>query len=127
MINLVVDEAYAFDYLSILEVKKNKSSFSNNAWSICYNNLKNQFNSQKWQLMMSSEEYQNMIKANELTFDAVNKAKTNNVTAQHVDYCNYQRHLAKQDFQKKFFNTNLNEEKFGYEKYENSCLNTNKE
>jgi len=31
MINLLVDEAYAFDYLSILEIKKQKSSISNDA------------------------------------------------------------------------------------------------
>ena len=33
MISLKVDEAYAFDYLSILEVKKQKSSISNDAWA----------------------------------------------------------------------------------------------
>jgi hypothetical protein len=52
-----------------------------------------------------------------LTFDAVDKAKTNEVTAQHVDYCNYQRHTAKQNFQNKFFNSDLSEVKIGYEKY----------
>ena len=67
--------------------------------------------------MIYSEEYKNMIKANELTFDAVDKAKNNEVTAQHVDYCNYQRHAAKQNFQKKFFTSDLSELKIGYEKY----------
>ena len=117
MINLLVDEAYAFDYLSILEIKKQKSSISNNAWIKCYVYLQNQFDNEKWSHMMHSKEYESMIKANELTFDAVNKAKNNEVTAQHVDYCNYQRHSAKQNFQKKFFTSDLSELKIGYEKY----------
>jgi len=117
MINLLVDEAYAFDYLSILEVKKQKSSISNDAWAKCYVYLQNQFDNEKWSHMMHSKEYENMIKANELTFDAVDKAKNNEVTAQHVDYCNYQRHSAKQNFQKKFFTSDLSELKIGYEKY----------
>ena len=117
MINLLVDEAYAFDYLSILEVKKQKSSISNDAWAKCYAYLQNQFDNEKWLHMMHSKEYEKMIKANELTFDAVDKAKNNEVTAQHVDYCNYQRHIAKQDFQKKFFTSDLSVLKIGYEKY----------
>jgi uncharacterized protein with PIN domain len=117
MINLLVDEAYAFDYLSILEIKKQKSSISNDAWAKCYVYLQNQFDNEKWLHMMHSKEYENMIKANELTFNAVDKAKNNEVTAQHVDYCNYQRHSAKQNFQKKFFTSDLSELKIGYEKY----------
>jgi hypothetical protein len=122
MISIEVDEAYAFDYLSILEVKKQKFSSAIETWSRCYLNLQTQFNSEKWFLMINSEEYKNMIKANLLTFDAVDKAKNNEVTAQHVDYCNYQRHTAKQNFQKKFFNNNLCELKIGYNKYESSTL-----
>ena len=117
MILLNVDEAYAFDYLSILEVKKQKSFSAVESWLKCYAHLQTQFDSEKWFLMINSEEYNNMIKANELTFDAVDKAKNNEVTAQHVDYCNYQRHTAKQNFQKKFFTSYLSELKMGYEKY----------
>ena len=116
MINLNVDEAYAFDYLSILEIKKEKSS-NNKQWLDCCLYLQNQFESEKWLSIINSEEYKNMIKANLLTFDAVDKAKNNEVTAQHVDYCNYQRHAAKQNFQKKFFTSDLSELKIGYEKY----------
>lgn len=117
MISLNVDEAYAFDYLSILEVKKQKSFSAVEAWSKCCVHLQTQFDSEKWFSIINSEEYENMIKANELTFIAVDKAKNNEVTAQHVDYCNYQRHVAKQNFQKKFFTSDLSELKIGYEKY----------
>ncbi len=116
MINLNVDEAYAFDYLSILEIKKEK--FSNTKqWLDCSLCLQNQFEPEKWLSIIHSEEYKSMIKANLLTFNAVDKAKNNEVTAQHVDYCNYQRHTAKQNFQKKFFTSDLSELKIGYEKY----------
>ena len=53
-----------------------------------------------------------------MTFEAVNKAKNNEITAKDVDYCNYQRHIAKINFQKKFFSCDINEVKIGYEKYE---------
>lgn len=119
MINLNVDEAYAFDYLSILDIKKQKDSKNYKFWNHSYVFLQNQFESEKWNQMINSEEYKNMLKANQLTFDAVDKAKTNQVTAQYVDFCNYQRHIAKENFQKKFFTCALNETKIGYEKYEN--------
>ena len=118
MISILVDEAYAFDYLSILEVKKQKSSISNDAWSNCYIYLQNQFDNENWLYIINSKEYESMIKANELTFDAVDKAKNNEVTAEYVDLCNYQRYVAKQNFQKKFFNSELKEQKLGYEQYQ---------
>lgn len=114
MINLLVDEAYAFDYLSILEVKKQKSSDSNKAWLNCWSHLQNQFEPEKWLSMIYSQEYKSMIKANLLTFEAVDKAKTNKVPAKYVDDCNYQRYLAKQNFQNKFFKSKLSEIKIGY-------------
>jgi len=117
MINLLVDEAYAFDYLSILEIKKNKNPKNYGNWFSCYTYLQNQFDNNKWTSMISSLEYKEMIKANQSTFEAVDKAKNNLVTAKDVDFCNYQRHLAKQKFQQKFFNSNLSETKIGYEKY----------
>jgi hypothetical protein len=125
MISLLVDEAYAFDYLSILEVKKEKTSSNHEAWFNCWKHLRNQFESEKWLLMICSEEYKNMIKANKLTFEAVDKAKTNEVTAQYVDFCNYQRHIAKENFQKKFFSKSLSEVKIGYDKYENKSTINN--
>ena len=125
MILLQVDEAYAFDYLSILDLKRQKYSDNHDAWMRCYIFLQNQFDSKKWLSMIESEEYKNMIIANTLTFDAVDKAKNNQVSAQHVDYCNFQRHTAKKQFQKKFFDNNLSELKIGYEKYENRSSDAN--
>ena len=121
MINLLVDEAYAFDYLSILHIKSEKNNFSGKPfdnWKKCYDYLKIQINNDDlWNVIIDSNEFFNMIQANLKTFEAVNKAKSNEVTAQDVDFCNYQRHVAKECFQKKFFNSSLSEQKIGYEKY----------
>jgi hypothetical protein len=117
MIKLLVDEAYAFDYLSILDLKRQKSSDSYDAWINCYKYLQNQFDNDKWLSMIYSSEYKEMLKANTLTFDAVEKAKNNEVSAQYVDECNYLRYKAKQNFQKNFFSESLSELKLGYEKY----------
>jgi hypothetical protein len=120
MIKIEVDEAYAFDYLSILLIKKDFSEKSFNQWFQCFDFLRKQIGNEIiWSDMINSDEFKKMIEANQLTFDAVNKAKNNEITARDVDYCNYQRHIAKINFQKKFFSCDLNEIKIGYEKYEN--------
>lgn len=117
MINLLVDEAYAFDYLSILEVKKEKNPQNYNTWLQCYKILSDQFDPKKWSLMINSEEYKQMIVANLHTFEAVDKAKRDEVSAKYVDECNYERYVAKQKFQSKFFDSKLCEQKIGYEVY----------
>lgn len=114
MINLLVDEAYAFDYLSILEIKKEKNPENVGDWLRCYSHLMSQFDNDDWINIIYSKEYKNLLNANALTFDAVDKAKTNQVSAKYVDDCNYQRYLAKQNFQNKFFKSNLSEKKIGY-------------
>ena len=117
MINLLVDEAYAFDYLSILEIKKNISFANDKSWSACYSYLQSQFDNEKWESMINSDEYKKMIEANTLTFEAVDKAKKNQVTAKDVDFCNYKRYIAKQNFQIEFFKKNVSEVKIGYDEY----------
>lgn len=118
MLLLKVDEAYAFDYLSILFVKKELSDKNKQNWNSCYDFIKQQINDETlWNKIINSYQFQEMINANTITFDAVNKAKNNEVTAQYVDKCNYLRHSAKENFQKEFFKSDLQEQKIGYEKY----------
>jgi hypothetical protein len=118
MIDIKVDEAYAFDYLSILYIKKDFSEINMKNYQLCYEHLKKQINNNHlWHSIIESDEFKAMIEANKITFDAVNKAKNNEVTAQYVDKCNYSRHVAKEKFQKIFFNSDLLEQKLGYEKY----------
>lgn len=121
MINIQVDEAYAFDFLSILYIKSEKNNFSGQPfdnWKKCYDYLKIQIdNDNLWNNIIFSQEFKNIEIANLKTFDAVERAKSNEVTAQYVDKCNYERYLAKKQFQNKFFPTQITETKIGYEKY----------
>lgn len=101
MITILVDEAYAFDYLSILVVKKS------DLYNTIYEHLSSQIKS--FDLILDSEEYKNMIKANQLVFDCVDRARYGSISAKELDDANMQRHYAKQQLQLKFFNNSLTE------------------
>jgi hypothetical protein len=105
MLNLKVDEAYAFDYLSILEIKKNKTKNNFNNWINCFNDLKNQLDHQLFDEIIKSEEYKCMIAANSNTFDAVEKARYGQISAKEVDDYNMKRYKVKIKLQNKFFPT----------------------
>jgi hypothetical protein len=105
MLNIQVDEGYAFDYLSILEVKnkklKTEVSFLN--YQNCLFFLKNQLSENLFNSIISSEEYNNLIDANTKTFDAVDKARYGQISAKEVDDLNMLRYTYKVKLQNKFF------------------------
>jgi hypothetical protein len=112
MINLLVDEAYAFDYLSILEVKKNLSldPQKQKAFADCKNFLSLQLSN--FYEIYSSDEYHDLYDINKKTFDLVDLARNNgNVTAKQVDDANMERFYRKRDLQSKFFSSQLVESK----------------
>lgn len=114
MINLNVDEGYAFDYLSILEVKKNlfPSESKIQTYRQCADFLRQQINDRLFDEIILSKEYHNLYKANKKTFDLVDLARNNGqVTAKEVDDSNMERFFCKQKLQNKFFNGKLTEEK----------------
>lgn len=111
MINICVDEAYAFDFLSILEIKKNRSEQAMINWHNCFNYLKAQLPSDLFTLIINSHEYRNMIEINQMTFDAVEKARYGNISAKEVDDVNMERHHAKIALQNKFFPNKITEYK----------------
>jgi len=111
MINLLVDEAYAFDYLSILHVKKTVNTLVEKIWKDSFSNIEKQIGQKKMQEIIYSKEYQNMIEANQITFDAVEQARYGKITAKEVDEANMLRYRRKKELQKKFFNKNLLEYK----------------
>lgn len=118
MINLNVDEAYAFDYLSILFIKRERNPNSFDAWNNCSNFLKNQLGDELFNSIINSKEYSDMIDANLKTFNMVDLAKEDKCTARDVDVCNYERYKAKINLQNSFFDNKITEVKIGYEKYE---------
>lgn len=103
MIDLLVDEGYAFDYLAILEVKKNNNPEQSEVWMSCSAYLSSQFPQETWRNLISSKEYSKMVEVNQKTFNAVDKARYGEITAKEVDICNMQRFEAKQAFRNKFF------------------------
>ena len=109
MINLLVDEGYAFDYLSILHVKKNINQQVESSWKDCFFYIQNQIGEKKMYQIIHSKEYQEMIEANQITFDAVEKARYGEITAKEVDEANMLRYEKKCELQKKFFNYNMKE------------------
>jgi len=109
MIDLLVDEAYAFDYLSILHVKKELNEKVAPNWHNCYIHIEKQISSDLMNKIVNSQEYHNMINANKITFDAVEKARYGNITAKEVDEANMLRYKRKLELQNKFFNNILTE------------------
>lgn len=112
MIKLLVDEAFAFDYLSILEIKKDINSFTNATWHACKENLGYEIGQNLLEQILISQEYANMLETNKLTFGAVEKARYGgDITAKEVDAANLERHKRKLELQRKFFDNNLTEYK----------------
>lgn len=116
MIKLKVDEAYAFDYLSILYIKRNHSNSALDNWFYCGYFLEEQLGSDLYKTIINSEEYAEMIEANQKTFNLVDLAKEDKCSAKDVDLCNYERYKSKVKLQNKFFNQKVSEIKIGYEK-----------
>jgi|688.fasta_scaffold00448_18 hypothetical protein len=109
MVTLLVDEGYAFDYLSILDVKKSIRPEIENNWYLCFSFLERQIGKSKMQEIINSLEYTDMIKANKMTFEAVNKAKENLISAKEVDDFNLLRYRKKIALQEKFFINKISE------------------
>jgi len=112
MINLEVDEAYAFDYLSILQVKNDlfPSEYKMAAYEKCFLFLKEQL--ENYNSIINSEEYKNLYEINKVTFDLVNQVRNNiPITAKSVDDANMERYYCKLALQKKHFSNELVEQK----------------
>jgi hypothetical protein len=113
MINLLVDESYAFDYLSILEIKSNKNG-DKITYNHCKENIISQIGLYEFLEIESSKEYKELLEANLNTFNLVDAVKSDTCLGVEVDKSNYERFLKKKALQKKFFGSTLNEIKIGY-------------
>jgi len=116
MISLIVDESYAYDYLSILSIKDDKKKCFQSAenFKVCYDNIEMQVGTQLHLKILDSNEYSDLRSVNFETFDAVDKAKTDQVNASFIDSLNYKRFLCKRSLQNKFFDLPQKEDKIGY-------------
>lgn len=118
MIKVSVDYGYAFDMLSILEVKKENNSNNINLenYERLYNEIKDQINTKLFDKIIRSLEYLNLKNINKKVFDLIDIVKNDNGLAKEVDEANYQRYIAKTNLQKVYFEINPTEIKIGYSK-----------
>jgi len=119
MIDIKVDEGYAFDYLSILNLKCTldpESDIKQRAYDECKVYLKSQLGN-KFDDVFFSNEYNELYIANYETFKAVDLAKTDSVKASDVDRCNYTRFMMKKKIQDTYFGGEMYETKTGYSVY----------
>jgi hypothetical protein len=113
MINLLVDEAYAFDYMAILEVKKNlyTSEQKETTFKQCKNFL--QLEVPLFDEIYESKEYEALYNINLLTFNLIDQLREGkDIPAIDIDNANMDRFRCKQSLQNRFFsNSQLKEEK----------------
>ena len=116
-IPLMVDAAYAFDYISILNIKNKENPTKENFFNLknCEKNIDEAINNiDLVDQIYKSKEYSDLWHANKEVFDLVSLAKKNLCQASEIDEANYRRFICKQTLQKKFFLNGITETKIGY-------------
>jgi hypothetical protein len=118
MINIQVDEAYAFDMLSILEVKYENKSTQQNLDNLheLSQSIEDQVGAGIFVQILDSSEYERLYWANASLFQAIDEIKKGEVSAKEIDDLNYERWKHKNELQKKFFGRETGEVKIGYGK-----------
>ncbi len=119
-IKLTVDIAYAFDFFSILEVKCIKTNEQNletlNNKNKYKSEIIDQIGLELYDKIINSPEYKELFNINYKLFSVIDEAKKGGVDAIAIDNLNWFRFLAKKEIQRKYFNSEVSEQKFGYEK-----------
>lgn len=123
MVKISVDEGYAFDILSIFQVKidnctdVNKIKISEKAFNILYSELKDQLGSDKILKIINSEEYRDLYRENKKTFLLVDQIRASNEVSlgKDIDKNNLSRFECKRKLQNKFFDSQMLETKTKYE------------
>ena len=122
MIKISLDEAYVFDLLSILDLKRAKSvgKEDNQKHIENYNTLHDEISEQisdiKMLEIIKSEEYKDLVDINSKVFDLVDLGKDQEGLAKTTAMANYDIFILKNKLQKKFFKNPLKEAKIGYDK-----------
>jgi len=116
MLKISLDEAYVFDMLSVFDVKivnlsGEKLAKTLEKMSDMIEEVVDQIGKDKYQEIISSTEYEQMVEANQKVFELIDKSKFDDGLAKITDDANYERHIAKMALQKRFFDTELTEVK----------------
>ena len=113
MIDLLVDEAYAFDYLSILERKIDNSEQDWINFEKIYLDIESQIGSKLFREIINSIHYKKLVDINSHIYSMVDKIRAGDtsITAKDVDDANISRYRSKVNLQKQFFSADLFEKK----------------
>ena len=112
MITIQVDEAYAFDMLAILELKKNRSEADETNYDLFLSNISRQVGMTLTGDIMISDVYEDLLRANKEVFDYVEQiCAGDSLDAAIVHNSNMKRFHLKKKLQASFFGGDLNERK----------------
>lgn len=116
MLKISLDEAYVFDMLAVFDVKIKKLTgekllLTLEKYADMAKEVIDQIGADKYNEITLSQEFRKMIDANLKVFDLIDESKNDTGLAKITDDANYERHLAKMEFQKKFFDNDLTEVK----------------
>lgn len=101
MILLPVDEAYALDYLAVLYAKRDNGLKVDPEIKRIEQFLAVQFSN--FQQVLASKEFHVLYQANLNTFDAIELAHKDKISARKVQETNYFRFIAKSHLQERFW------------------------
>ncbi len=113
MIKVSLDEAYVFDLLSIYAVKidnsdSEKKRQSEKNYNLLSNEIIESIGIDKFTDIILSDEYKDLVDANQIVFELVDRAKENKLAKATAD-ANYERYIKKVELQQKFFQTKITE------------------
>lgn len=120
LINIPVDVGYAFDMLSIAEVKKDVNKNKELEVKLAENvdRLKMAISSGigggLFNSIYKSQTYMSLYIVNVELFDKIDMAKHVNVPSEEIDALNYSRYLHKKKIHEEFLNDDVSEVKLGY-------------
>lgn len=103
MIPLLLDESVSFDMLSILMVKVMHGLPAGDEYQATDAQIRQALGDDLMWRVLDSNEYANLLHANQRVFECVEKARDNGITAMEVDLANQLRYLAKKALQARFW------------------------
>lgn len=122
MINLLIDEAYYIDFLSILEIKLSKAKdvskekYFKSQIKFYKNNLAEQIGDNLLKEIQESTQYKKLKEVNKDIFELIDYCTIYKVDFKTATALNYIRFTLKNEIQKEFFGKVTSEVKIGYNK-----------
>lgn len=114
MINIIVDEGYAFDLLSILKIKSDFYPDKNlNTYNNLFDSIKSQIGAEKFNTIIESDFYLELLVENRNMWDIISQINNGvKVDGIEINTMNSIRHEKKRNLQKHFFDSELTENKY---------------